>query len=104
MTTSRRRTREDRTMQTTNETRTTEPHERTVAWAERFAQRRRHIQEQDAAPAGAAQAEDWIPRAVSALWALLDDAVAHANAALEQTGLAERIDTRRTSWERRTNG
>jgi hypothetical protein len=55
-------------------------------------------------PAGAAQAGDWIPRAISGLWALLDDAVEHANAALEQAGLAERIDTRRTSWERGTNG
>src|SRR5437764_11460847 len=71
-------------------------------WAERFAQRRRHIQ--DAVPVGAAQDEDWIPRAVGALWALLDDAVEHANAALEQAGLAERIDTRRTNWERQTNG
>jgi hypothetical protein len=94
-------TKEGTTMQT-NEAPRGGAHERRAPWAERFAQRRRHMQE--AVPVGTAQAEDWIPRAASALWALIDDAVEHANAALEQAGLAERIDTRRTNWERGTNG
>jgi hypothetical protein len=84
-------------MQTTNETRTTQSHERSAAWAERLAQRRRHAQ--DAVPAGEAHAEAWIPGAITALWALLDEAVEQANAALEDAGLAERIVTRRTSRE-----
>jgi hypothetical protein len=90
-------TREDKTMQTTNETRTPEAHGRMVPWAERLAQRRRHAQE--AMPAGEARAEDWIPDAITALWALIDEAVEQANAALEDAGLAERLATRRTSRE-----
>jgi hypothetical protein len=84
-------------MQTTNETRTPHGHGRTVPWAERLAQRRRHTQE--AEPAGEARAEEWIPGAITALWALIDEAVEQANAALEDAGLAERIGTRRTSRE-----
>jgi hypothetical protein len=84
-------------MQTTNETRTPDGHGRMVPWAERLAQRRRHAQ--DAEPAGEARAEQWIPGAITALWALLDEAVEQANAALEDAGLAERIGTRRTSRE-----
>jgi hypothetical protein len=68
-----------------------------VPWADRLAQRRRHTHE--AGPAGEAGAEAWIPGAITALWALLDEAVEQANAALEDAGLAERIGTRRTSRE-----
>jgi hypothetical protein len=88
---------EEKTMQMTNETRTPEVPERMVPWAERLAQRRRHAQE--AEPAREARAEEWIPGAITALWALLDEAVEQANAALEDAGLAERIGTRRTSRE-----
>ena len=84
-------------MRTTNETRTPETHGRMVPWAERLAQRRRYAQE--AVPAGETRAEEWIPGAIAALWALLDEAVEQANAALEDAGLAERIGTRRTSRE-----
>jgi hypothetical protein len=84
-------------MQTTNKDLAGEAHERTAAWAERLAQRRRHAQ--DAVPAGEARAEEWIPGAITVLWALIDEAVEQANAALEDAGLAERIGTRRTSRE-----
>ena len=97
MTTSRHMTREDKTMQTTNETRTPEPHGRMVPWADRLAQRRRHAQ--NAVPAREVRAEEWIPGAITALWALIDEAVEQANAALEDAGLAERMGTRRTSRE-----
>jgi hypothetical protein len=50
-------------------------------------------------PAGEARAEEWIPGAITALWALIDEAAEQANAALEDAGLAERIGTRRTSRE-----
>jgi hypothetical protein len=84
-------------MQTTNKDLAGQVHERTAAWAERLAQRRRHAQE--AVPTREMRAEEWIPGAITALWALLDEAVEQANAALEDAGLAERIGTRRTSWE-----
>jgi hypothetical protein len=84
-------------MQTTNETRTPEAHERMAPWAARLAQRRRHAR--DAVPAGEVRADAWIPGAITALWALIDEAVEQANAALEDAGLAERIGTRRTSRE-----
>jgi hypothetical protein len=84
-------------MQTTNETRTPDAPGRVVPWAERLAQRRQHAQE--AVPAGEASAEEWIPGAITALWALIDEAVEQANAALDDAGLAERIGTRRTSRE-----
>src|SRR5438552_17729450 len=97
MATSHCTTRENKTMQTTNETRTTEAHGRMVPWAERLAQRRRHAQE--AVPAGEVRADAWIPGAITALWALIDAAVGQANAALEHAGLAERIGARRTRRE-----
>ena len=68
-----------------------------VPWAARLAQRRRHAQ--DAVPAREVRAEEWIPGAITVLWTLIDEAVEQANAALEDVGLAERIGTRRTSWE-----
>jgi hypothetical protein len=90
-------TREEKTMQTTNKDLAGEARERTAAWAERLVQRRRHVQE--AVPAREVRAEEWIPGAITVLWALLDEAIEQANAALEDAGLAERIGTRRTSRE-----
>jgi hypothetical protein len=86
-------------MHTTSKVLPGEGHEPTAAWAERLAQHRLHGRE--AAPAGEARADEWIPGAITALWALLDDAVEQANAALKHAGLAERIGTRRTSQEYR---
>src|SRR5438045_104642 len=99
MTTARRMTREDKTTQLTNETRTPEAHERTAAWAcrRRWASRAA----QAAVAAGEVRAEAWIPGAITALWALIDKAVEQANAALEDAGRAERLGTRCTSREYR---
>src|SRR5436305_2394819 len=91
------RTKEDRTMHTTTRVLPGEVHERTAAWAERLAQRRLH--DQDVASAGEACVDERISGAITALWALLDDAVEQANAALEHAGLAERMGTRRTRQE-----
>ena len=84
-------------MHTTSKVLPGEGHEPTAAWAERLAQHRLHARE--AAPAGAVRADEWVPGAITALWALIDDAVGQANAALEHAGLAERIGARRTSQE-----
>jgi hypothetical protein len=88
---------EDKTMHTTTKVLPGEVHERTASWAERLAQHRLHTRED--APAGAVRADEWVPGAITALWALIDDAVEQANAALEHAGLAERIGARRTSQE-----
>ena len=84
-------------MQTTTKILTGASYERTDAWAERLAQRRR--QAQVAAPAGEACADAWIAGAITALWTVFDNAVEQANAALERAGLAERLGARRTGQE-----
>lgn len=78
---------------------TDDTHEKTAAWAEVLAQRLRETH--DAVPATTQPAEEWIPDAVAALWALWDEAVAQATAALLQAGLPQRLTTVRTEDEYR---
>jgi len=51
------------------------------------------------APEGTPRPEEWLPRATALLWAQCDQAVREANAALERTGLSERIAVRHTGDE-----
>src|SRR5262249_9820919 len=59
-------------------------------WGERLARGRRRTQE--AAQAGGVRVEDWIPGAIREVRALFDEAALEANAALEEAGLADRIE------------
>jgi hypothetical protein len=74
---------------------TKHPGSDTPAWAQRLADRcateelRREI----------ATEEDWTPSAITLLWAMFDEAVKHANDALERSGAAERILLHRTMRE-----
>jgi hypothetical protein len=61
-----------------------------VSWGERLARGRRHTQE--AAQAGGVRVEHWIPGAIRELRTLFDEAALEANAALEEAGLADRIE------------
>jgi hypothetical protein len=95
---------EETTMMTVEET-TTLPEEMTMeeqalpvpAWAERLAQRVRHAHEP--VPPNGPSPEEWIPGATAVLWAQFDEAVRQANAALEQSGLSERIAVRHAGDE-----
>ena len=72
----------------------TEQHDADPAtWANRLAQRRKA---HDAANDAGVATADWTLSAVTALWALFDDAVEQANGALERSGAAERILLHRT--------
>jgi hypothetical protein len=71
--------------------------EPTQAWAERLAQRRQH---HPVAPHNPLLGAAWAPGAIEVLWGTIDTAVAEANAALERSGLSERIALRCTPHER----
>lgn len=88
----------------TSETSETPPsaHVEIPAWARRFAQHVTHTQE--AIPDVAMEAEARMASAIGLLWSLLDTAVAQANAALADAGLAERITLRRGADEYRLQG
>ncbi|HZS92843.1 MAG TPA: hypothetical protein VFE42_35815 [Chloroflexota bacterium] len=66
-------------------------------WAERLAQRRQY---HPASPHNPLLGAAWAPGAIEVLWGIIDAAVAEANAALERSGLPERIGVRRTPHER----
>lgn len=68
-----------------------------LPWAQRFAERRRHLHDDSTVHT----TELWTVRAIETLWRLVDSVIDEANRALEETGASERILVERTSRQYR---
>src|SRR5438067_7728409 len=78
---------------------TTDVSTTTPAWAQRFAAHRQKIH--DLEETSQVEEKDWVVDAIGRLWTTFDEAVEHANSALEQSGSEERIKTQCTSRDYR---